>query len=247
MNRAHNSNEARDCITYANKYFNNLSIDLIYGIPGMTNEQWKENMDIALSFGIPHISSYALTVEPKTALEKFIRVGKIPPIEEKQSKEQYLQLLQTMKKMGYVNYEFSNFGKEGYFSKNNTAYWNGKSYLGIGPSAHSYNGIARSWNIRNNAKYIKSITKDILPSEKEILQISDRYNEYIMTGLRTIWGISLEKLENDFGETYLTYCLKQIKKPISEGLLLEKDRTIIVTEKGKFLSDGIASNLFWVD
>lgn len=246
MNRAHNSVEAKQCIEEAIKYFDNITIDLIYGIPGMSNQQWRENLKIALGFGIPHISSYALTVEPKTALEKFIKTGKIPPVEESVSHNHYLILLEEMEEAGFVNYEFSNFGKEGYFSKNNTAYWQGKPYLGIGPSAHSFNGKERSWNISNNIKYIKSLSENSLPIERETLSVTDRYNEYIMTGLRTMWGVSLEKVEQDFGKKYLDYLLMQIKKPISEGILQLENKTLSITKKGKFLSDGIASNLFYV-
>ena len=265
MNRAHNTDEAKNCINEASKYFDNITIDLIYGIPGMSNERWKENLDLALSFGVPHISSYALTVEPKTALDKFIKTGKIPPVEEMVSHQHYLILLETMKKARFINYEFSNFGEEGYFSKANTAYWQGKYYLGIGPSAHSFDGNIRSWNINSNYKYIKSIANNELPLERETLTISDKYNEYLMTGLRTMWGVSLNKVEDDFGDKYLNYLLQQAEKSIGEGLLdivfarreerttkqsqeatsnLDKDRILKVTEKGKFLSDGIASNLF---
>ncbi len=247
MNRAHNAQEAINCIKAAKKLFDNISIDLIYGIPGMSDEKWQKNMDTAISFGIPHISSYALTVEPKTALYKFIKQGKFPPVEDAVSKRHYLLLLDTMNREGYINYEFSNFGKEGYFSKNNTAYWMGKSYLGIGPSAHSFDGTTRSWNVRNNTKYIKSLANNELPLEKEILSLTDKYNEYMMTGLRTMWGVSLNKVEKDFGTKYLDYLLQQAEKPISEGLLTLKKDTITISKKGKFLSDGIASNLFWVD
>ncbi len=247
MNRAHNAEEAKNCIKEAKKYFENITIDLIYGIPGMSDERWQKNLNIALSFGIPHISSYALTVEAKTALHKFIEKGKIAPVEDAVSKSHYLLLLETMKREGFVNYEFSNFGKKGYYSKANTAYWQGKPYLGIGPSAHSFDGTIRSWNIRNNLKYIKSIANDELPVERETLTITDKYNEYIMTGLRTMWGVSLKKVEKEFGEIYLEYLLKQIEKSINERLLILKNKTLIVSEKGKFLSDGIASDLFWVD
>ena len=257
MNRAHSSEEARNCLSLATQYFDNTSIDLIYGIPGLTSERWKKNLEIALSYNIPHISSYALTVEPRTALHNFIEKGKIAPLEDSLSKEHYLILLDSMKSAGYTNYEFSNFSKEGYFSINNTAYWQGKSYLGIGPSAHSFNGTIRSWNISNNIKYIKSINKSELPFESETLSISDRYNEYIMTGLRTMWGVSLKKIEKDFGNKYVDYLIQQIKKPIEDGMLkiissenkTDKDLIgkIVITDKGRFLSDGIASNLFWID
>lgn len=247
MNRAHNAEDAKNCLSIATKYFDNISIDLIYGIPGMSDERWQENLNIALSFNVPHISSYALTVEPKTALFKFIKQGKISPVEEMASHNHYLLLLESMEKSGFVNYEFSNFGKEGYFSKNNTAYWQGKPYLGIGPSAHSFDGITRSWNVNNNLKYIKSIAKEELPTERETLTITDKYNEYIMTGLRTMWGVSLKKVEKEFGKKYLDYLLQQATKPISEGLLFLNTNVITISEKGKFLSDGIASNLFLVD
>ncbi len=257
MNRAHNAREAYESIELAKKYFENINVDLIYGIPGMSQERWQKNLDRVLSLNIPHISSYALTVEPKTALKKFIEIGKVAPVNDAVSKLHYEQMVTSFEHAGYINYEFSNFGKEGYFSKNNTAYWQGKSYLGIGPSAHSFHGTMRSWNIRNNIKYIKSISQGILPLEKETLNKTDMYNEYIMTGLRTIWGVSLKKVETDFGIKYLDYLLQQIKEPVEEGLLkivtsndsalrnnIEK---LLITKRGKFLSDGIASNLFMVD
>lgn len=247
MNRAHNAKEAKECLENAVQYFDNISIDLIYGIPGMNDEQWVENLNIALSFGVPHISSYALTVEPKTALKKLIELGKIPKVSESDSHRQYLILLDKMKKEGFVNYEFSNFGKKGYFSENNTAYWQGKSYLGLGPSAHSFNGKIRSWNINNNIKYINFIQKNELPIERETLTKTDRYNEYLMTGLRTMWGVSLKKIRSDFGEVLLTYLMSQAEKSIEDGLLKIENDTLLISEKGKFLSDGIASNLFMVE
>lgn len=247
MNRAHNSKEAKECLENAIQYFDNISIDLIYGIPGMSDEQWNENLNLALSFGVPHISSYALTVEPQTALKKLIEVGKIPAVSESISHRQYLILLEIMKKEGFVNYEFSNFGKEGYFSKNNTAYWQGKAYLGVGPSAHSFDGKVRSWNISNNIKYINHIQKNELPIERESLTKKDQYNEYLMTGLRTMWGVSLKRIRCDFGETFLTYLMNQAKKPMEDGLLKIENDILLISEKGKYLSDGIASNLFMVD
>lgn len=247
MNRAHNASEAKDCIIEAKKYFDNISIDLIYGIPGMSKKRWIENLDLALSLNVLHISSYALTIEPKTALESFIKKGKIIPTLETEFKEHYDILLSKMEAAGFVNYEFSNFGKEGYFSKNNTAYWQGKPYLGIGPSAHSFDGECRSWNVSNNIKYIKSISENVLPSEKETLSVNDRYNEYIMTGLRTMWGVSLEKIESDFGIEYLDYLLSQAQEAIDNEHLVRIDNCLKIDKKGKFLSDGIASNLFKID
>ena len=198
MNRAHNVEEARKCLDEATKHFNNISVDLIYGIPDLSNEEWIENIEIALSYNIPHISSYALTVEPKTALESFIKKGIIKNVDDDLAQEQFHILIDKLEYAGFEHYELSNFGKQDYYSKNNTAYWQGKSYLGIGPSAHSFNGKQRGWNVRNNSKYIKSIQQNILPIEIETLSVTDKYNEYVMTGLRTIWGVSLTKVESDF-------------------------------------------------
>ena len=273
MNRAHNAIEAKECLTMATQYFDNISVDLIYGIPGLDDKRWKENLDTIVAFGIPHVSCYALTVEPKTVLKKLIKNGKIAPVSEINSHRQYLILLDKMKKEGYVNYEFSNFGKQGCFSENNTAYWQGKSYLGLGPSAHSFDGNIRSWNISNNIQYINQIQIGKLPIERETLSKTDQYNEYLMTGLRTMSGVSLNKVKNNFGIKYLDYLLEQTKSPINDGLLeivfakvlkpsinndrinssakkektFTNDSVLIISEKGKFLSDGIASNLFMVE
>lgn len=244
MNRAHNADEARSCIEVAKKYFSNISIDLIYGIQGATNEQWIKNIEIALNFEISHISSYALTVEPKTALASFIEKGIIEDVDDEQAHQQFLILKDKLEERGFVHYELSNFGKEGFFSKNNSAYWQGKSYLGIGPSAHSFNGTQRGWNVRNNTKYINALNKDELPIEIEILTLTDRYNEYIMTGLRTIWGVSLKKVEEDFGKLFKDYLIERADIFINQHLLYIDDGHIRVSRKGQFLSDGISSELF---
>jgi len=246
MNRAHDAKEADLCLNEAKKYFDNISIDLIYGIPGMTNARWEENINKALSYELPHISSYALTVEPKTALKAFIDKGIIPNVDDEVAEEQFNILCTLLEKEGFVNYEISNFGKEGYFSKNNTAYWKGKKYIGIGPSAHSYDGTKRGWNINNNSKYIRSIKENILPLEEEVLSKTDRYNEYVMTALRTIWGVSLDKIRNEFGTNYYEYLLDQSDKYIKEKLLVTEGDKLSVTKKGKFLCDGIASDLFMI-
>ena len=257
MNRAHNSAEARKCLEIATKYFDNISLDLIYGIPDSSqngeqakqtsNEKWKENIETALSFGIPHISSYALTVEPKTALSKLIQTGKIAKPKDEVAAEHFQILVETLEKNGFVHYELSNFGKENYFSKNNSAYWLGKQYIGIGPSAHSYNGISRSWNVSNNSMYLKSLAENKLPNEIEILSTNDRYNEYVMTGLRTIWGVSLVRIKDEFGGEYLDYLQKQAQKFINDDLLSIENKILKSTSKGKFLIDGIASDLFMIN
>jgi len=259
MNRAHNSAEARKCLEVATQYFDNISLDLIYGIPAMSNEKWRQNIETALSFGIPHISSYALTVEPKTALNKLILTGKIAQPKDEVAQEHFQMLVEMLEANGFIHYELSNFGKENYFSRNNSAYWLGKKYIGIGPSAHSYNGISRSWNISNNSIYLKSIQENKLPNETEILSKTDRYNEYIMTGLRTIWGVSLHKIESEFGIEYLDYLYKQTEKHIKNDFLEivtssdvafgqnRIEKILKTTKKGKFLTDGIASDLFYLN
>ena len=247
MNRAHNSAEAKKCLEIATHYFDNISIDLIYGTPGMSNERWLQNIEIALDLNIPHISSYALTVEPKTALHQFIKNGIIPQPDDAVAHEQFLILVDTLEKNNFIHYELSNFGKENYFSRNNSAYWLGKKYIGIGPSAHSYDGKNRSWNVSNNTIYLKSISQNILPSETEILSETDKYNEYIMTGLRTIWGVSLTKIENEFGEKYRNYLIQNAQKYLDNAKLILENNILRTTRKGKFFSDGIASDLFYLN
>ena len=244
MNRAHNSAEAKKCLEEATKYFDNISIDLIYGIPGMSNEKWIQNIEMALAYKVPHISSYALTVEPKTALHSFIQKQLIPQPDEEVAQEHFQILVEKLTENDFIHYELSNFGKENYFSKNNSSYWLGKKYIGIGPSAHSYDGQKRGWNVSNNSVYMKSILENKLPMETEILSKTDRYNEYIMTGLRTMWGVSLERIEKEFGKTYLDYLNWQAARYIEDHLLFIDDDILRTTQKGKFLSDGIASDLF---
>ena len=244
MNRAHSSSEAHTSLEIATRYFENISIDLIYGIPGLTHEEWQQNIQTALGFNVSHISSYALTVEPKTALEKLIKKGKIEKVDDVLAQEQFFILRDLLEKANFVHYELSNFGKENYFSKNNTAYWLGKSYLGIGPSAHSFDGKQRSWNVRNNTQYMKEIELNKLPIESEVLSVTDRYNEYVMTGLRTIWGVSLEKIKTDFGSKYVTYIQTESEKYIQQKLLYVEANTLKTTKEGAFLVDGIAAHLF---
>lgn len=247
MNRAHNAEEAKKCLEEATKYFDNISLDLIYGIPGMSNEKWMQNIETALSFGIPHISSYVLTVEPKTALLSFIQKGIISPPDDDVAQEHFEILVEQLEEAGFIHYELSSFGKENYFSKNNTSYWLGKKYIGIGPSAHSYDGEKRGWNVSNNTLYIKSIQEGKLPIETETLSKTDRYNEYVMTGLRTIWGISLDRIQTEFGPTYLDYLNQQAAKYIEDHLLFVDENILRTTRKGKFLSDGIAADLFMLN
>lgn len=246
MNRAHSAKEAIDCLSAAISSFDNITIDLIYGIPNMTNARWEENIETVFKLNIPHISAYALTVESRTALASFIKKGKYPPLDEKQAKHHFEILTKKTKEQNYIAYEISNFGKENHFSKHNTSYWQGKHYIGIGPSAHSYNGKTRSWNVANNAKYIKAIQQNKLPLEIEYLSKNDRFNEMIMTGLRTIWGVSLDKVEQDFGINFRENLMSKSQKHIQNKTLQFKNKTLLITDKGKFLADGIASDLFQI-
>lgn len=247
MNRAHNAEESKKCLELATQYFSNISVDLIYGIPDCSNEQWIENIQTALSYGVPHISSYALTVEPDTALERFIDKGVIKNVDDDKAEEQFLILTDVLNKAKFIHYELSNFGKEGFFSKNNSAYWLGKSYLGIGPAAHSFDGVQRSWNVQNNTKYIKNIVENELPIQREVLSVIDRYNECVMTGLRTIWGVSLQRIKSEFGKNYAKYLQMQAQKYIDQELLCMENEVLKTTRKGKFLSDGLASDLFMLN
>ena len=247
MNRSHTSNQAMNCIKSAVKYFDNISVDLIYGIPGLDNSRWKENIEILISHNISHISAYALTVEPKTALKKYIDNGIIAPIDDSQSQEQFHILLDVLEDHNYENYELSNFAKNNLYSVNNSAYWTRKKYIGIGPSAHSFNGNNRFWNIKNNLKYIESIKNNIIPNEKEVLSAIDKFNEMVMFGLRTSKGISFTDIENEFGSIYKNKLINNSQNHIANELLLIKNDFLYITRKGKFLSDGIASDLFMLN
>jgi len=246
MNRAHNAEEAKKCLEIATTYFDNITIDLMFGMPTMTVELWRENLHTAFAFGIKHLSCYALTVEPKTALEHFISKGSHPPIDDELSAKHFEVLVEETSKQGLTHYETCSFGLPEYFSRHNMSYWFGKTYMGVGPSAHSFDGIKRSWNVSNNSTYIKSLDADELPFESELLSVENRFNEYIMTGLRTIWGVSLEKIETDFGLKIKNHLLESSKKFRTSKTLILEHNHLKVTRTGKFLSDGIASDLFLV-
>ena len=247
MNRSHSALQAERVLEQAFGHFENISIDLIYGIPDMSLEAWDENLRKALRYNIPHVSAYALTVEPGTALHHFVAEGSAQPMDEIRAEEDFYHLVTLLSVEGYEHYEISNFGKPGFYSRNNSAYWQGKPYLGIGPSAHSYDGNSRRWNVRNNRKYLKLIEEGLRYYEVEELSQVDKYNEYVMTGLRTKWGVSLDKLESDFGPGQREYLLRQASQYLKEGYLIEKYGKLCVAHKGKFLVDGIASDLFMIN
>jgi len=246
MNRAHNAAEAKKCLEIATTYFDNITIDLMFGMPTMSVAQWRQNLQTAFGFGIKHLSCYALTVEPKTALEHFINKGSHPPMDDELAAKHFEVLLQETATQGLTHYETCSFGHPDYFSRHNTSYWLGKTYMGVGPSAHSFDGVQRSWNVSNNSKYIKSLEVGVRPFESEVLSVENRFNEYIMTGLRTIWGVSFEKIETDFGAKIKAQLLENSKKFRASKTLVLEDNHLKITRTGKFLSDGIASDLFLV-
>ena len=245
MNRAHDAQQAIRCISEAQDAgFSNLSIDLIYGTPTLPDDHWQWNVEKVIGLGVPHISCYALTVEPKTALQQLIRKHKMQDTDHEQQARQFLRLIQWLTGAGYEHYEISNFSLPGRRSRHNTSYWQGKPYYGFGPSAHSFNGIdIRSWNIANNASYIKSIREGVLPVEKEVLTEIQKINEYIMTSLRTIEGIDLDLIRSRFGE----HAAKDLKKKADRfppEHVLTENSFIRLTHAGKLFADGIAAELF---
>ena len=245
MNRAHDSAQAVACIPAAQAAgFDNLTIDMIYGTPGMSDEAWRQNLEQAIAFGTPHISSYALTVEPKTALAHQIKTGQSKPVDEAQSARQMEILIDTLEAAGYEHYEISNFAKPGWRAKHNSNYWLGEAYLGVGPSAHSFDGSrTRSWNVANNALYVKAITLGDLPIDREVLSEQDRYNELVLTRLRTIWGVTLSEVSALGFETHF---LKEVKPFLERQLVEENDGSYRLTRTGKLLADGVSGELFAV-
>ena len=247
MNRAHNASQALSSVERAKKVFDNVSIDLLFGNPNTTLDDWKRNLDRALQLEVPHISSYALTLEPKTVLERFVDKGLVSTLDENVVEAQFHHLVDTLTQAGYDHYELSSFGKPGYHSQNNMGYWQGKTYLGIGPSAHGFDGNQRYWNVSNNASYMKHITKGELPQTIEKLSVVDRFNESIMIGLRASWGVSLQAMENDLGLRYRQHLEDQAKRFVDEGLLHIDNNALKTTPKGAFLADGISADLFLID
>jgi oxygen-independent coproporphyrinogen-3 oxidase len=241
MNRAHNAQQADYAIKAAQDAgFTNLTIDLIYGTPGLTDTDWKHNLSKVKELDIPHFSAYALTVEEGTILHSNIQKKKTTPVDIEQSAGQFELLIEATEMMGYDQYEISNFAKPGKYAIHNTNYWRGVNYLGIGPSAHSFNGTTRQWNIANNALYMKSILKENkIPAEIEVLTKEQRLNEYIMTSLRTMWGCDIDLLEN-----YAHNVMQQAKRFIEQGEIVQRDNKLILSMSGKLIADKIASALF---
>ena len=246
MNRAHNATDSLRCIEeIPNQGFINFSVDLIYGSPLLTNDAWKKNVEMIIEKKIPHISCYALTVEPKTPLDKMIRLHKTVPVDPEKQADQFLLLMNWMNQAGYEHYEISNYALPGMRSKHNSSYWSGETYYGFGPSAHSFDGKSRRWNIADNAVYIKSLQDGIIPFEEEILTPMQQLNEYIMTSLRTIHGLDLMKISNEFGNQFKDELVTKSNKYILTEKLSTKNSSLLLTTEGKLFVDGIAADLFF--
>ena len=246
MNRAHNSEQATSAIHLAKENgFDNISIDLIYGTPTLSDEQWQQNVRTAIDLQVPHLSCYALTVEPKTALDKLIEKKKILPIDPEKQARHFELLMDWMEKSGYEHYEISNFAKPRMLSKHNSSYWQGKHYIGLGPAAHSFNGYSRQWNIANNALYINNITSGNVPFEIEYLTPMQALNEYIMTSLRTNSGLSFENVKNHWGEEKALEIAKNAAVYIDQENAVISNNNLQLTKKGKLLADGIDADLFF--
>ena len=244
MNRAHNSEEAFRILEKIDILFDNFSLDLIYGLPKSNLKSWKKNIEYALQFNPKHISSYLLTVEPKTVLNHQVEKNEVEVLGEEGVLAQFNYLVNRLEKEGFDHYELSSFGKPGFRSVNNSAYWSGKSYLGIGPSAHSFDGLTRSWNVSNNNKYLKGISSKEPLIEREVLTKADRYNEYLMTGLRTENGVSLGYVNENFGSHFKELLEKEVQVQIASQVLFWDGDTLKVARESMLLVDGIASNLF---
>lgn len=246
LNRAHTVKQAEFAIKGAQDAgFENLSIDLIYGIPTLTDEHWKQNIQNAVDFKVPHISAYSLTVEPHTPLEILINKGKMQNVEESDQVKHFEMAMDLLQKENYIHYEISNFCLDNYFSKHNSNYWKGTPYLGIGPSAHSYNGSVRQWNIKNIQEYIANIQKGKVSCESETLDNSTLYNEYVLTRLRTMWGCDELFIVNNFGDDFLKHFKNSVSKHVGAASVIHKNGVFTLSDKGKLFADAITADLFF--
>lgn len=247
LSRRHTAQQAADAVKKSQQQgFHNISIDLMYGLPGQTTEIWKQNLNQAIGLNIQHISSYHLIYEEKTRMHRLLKAGKIQPVPEETSTEMFALLIDTLTAQGFIHYEISAFGKEGYFSRHNTAYWQNKKYLGLGPAAHSFDGDNRYRNVASLNRYIKSMESGLPEREKEPLSLQEKYNEFILTGLRTMWGVDLQDLKLKFGGHFHDFCLENAQRYIEKRLLRTEDGKLKLTREGIFVSDGIMSDLMWV-
>ncbi|WP_287827614.1 radical SAM family heme chaperone HemW [Bacteroides sp.] len=248
LNRRHTSDQAIQAVKDAREHgFKNISIDLMYGLPYETMSEWENDIQRAIDLNVEHISAYHLIYEKGTLLYKKLIEGFIQEVDEDFSLQSFTKLINILTKNGFIHYEISNFAKPGKIAQHNTSYWTGKKYLGCGPSAHSYNGLTRAWNVSSLHQYMIQIKANNLNQEVENLDITTQYNDYIITSLRTMWGLSLETLQTKFGETYYNYILKLAKKHINSGNLELKNNNLKLTKKGVFISDGIMSDLLFIE
>lgn len=244
LNRAHDSKTAYACLRNAREVgFNNISMDLIYAIPGLSPNLWKETLKVAIQFKPEHISSYGLTVEDKTVFGNWMKNGKLLAVDDENAASQFEVLMDVLTGSGYDHYEISNFCVPGLYSRHNSSYWKQMPYLGIGPSAHSYNGTSRFFNVRNNGKYVKSIGDGEVPFESELLTRENKINEYLLTGLRTRWGCNLEYLQKELGDDMMTRSGPYLQRLLDQGLMLLDQKTIRLTQKGRLLADKITADL----
>lgn len=247
LNRRHDSEQAFRAIDLCKEHgFTNLSIDLIYGLPGQSLADWVSNLEAAIKLDIPHLSSYHLIYESGTPLYKLLQTGKVHQVDEELSVSMFTTLIEKLTDAGYQHYEISNFAKPDAFSRHNSSYWKGTKYLGIGPSAHSFNGESRQWNVSSLPRYFEGISQNIPNVDIEYLDEKTRYNDFIITGLRTMWGIDLTTIQDLFGDEMLNYCKKQAAPHLRNGLLIHKDSVLTLSRKGIFISDGIMSDLLYV-
>lgn len=248
LNRRHTVRQAVDAVNNAQALgFDNISIDLMYGLPSQTLRLWRKNLNRACRLGVQHISAYHLIYEEKTKLTRLLRKGKIDAVPEETGNRMFSMLMETLALAGFEHYEISNFAKNQLYSRHNTAYWQNRKYLGFGPAAHSYDGNSRSWNVSSVAQYVRKIRENRLNRRFEVLSVSEKYNEFILTGLRTKWGVNLIELGSKFGNEYQTYCLKMARPFIKNRLLKMEDDILKLTRDGIFISDGVMSELMWVD
>lgn len=248
LKRRHSSQKAKEAVKSAKSVgFNNISIDLIYGLPNQTLDIWNKNLNEALSLDIQHISSYHLIYEQGTRLYRLFKLGDVKAVDEDLSVEMFSIMIDRLSSAGFEHYEISNFAKDKLYSKHNSSYWLGKKYLGLGPAAHSFDGQNRAWNIPSISKYVEGINLEKLPLEIEYLDENTRYNDFILTGMRTMWGINLKELERLFGSRRKEYCLKNVRKFVNQGFVNQSVDRLKLTREGIFISDGIMSDLMWVD
>ncbi len=245
MNRAHNATQALQCVNDAQSAgFRNITIDLMYGLPELSPEDWADNMKTAFELGVDHLSCYSLTVEPRTALASMIKQNKVKDIDDGAAALHFEMLMKAAAEKGFEHYEISNFARNGKYSRHNTSYWQRKKYLGVGPSAHSYNGESRQWNVSNNPVYIRSLAENKIPAESEELSLKDKFNEYILTSLRTKWGVDLKFVKSEFGDQLSSELLARLESQISSGYVVKSGDLFTLGDTGKYFADRISSELF---